>query len=145
MDESRVNTSYEFSRDENLLLSGLAQELMRLGVAVLVAGILLVLYIAVSFLDPVAVFQVSDAKHMVLAVVDYALWVVISLLVIYLSITVIRLAGPIRMITRTKGMDLTYLMDFVSRLTHICRLSFGSLIAICVLLVASLAIMILVF
>lgn len=145
MDESRVNTSYEFSRDENLLFSGLAQELMRLGVAVLVAGILLVLYIAVSFLDPVAVFQVSDAKHMVLAVVDYALWVVISLLVIYLSITVIRLAGPIRMITRTKGMDLTYLMDFVSRLTHICRLSFGSLIAICVLLVASLAMMILVF
>lgn len=145
MDESRVNTSYEFSRDENLLLSGLAQELMGLGVAVLVAGILLVLYIAVSFLDPVAVFQVSDAKHMVLAVVDYALWVVISLLVIYLSITVIRLAGPIRMITRTKGMDLTYLMDFVSRLTHICRLSFGSLIAICVLLVASLAMMILVF
>jgi hypothetical protein len=145
MDESRVNTSYEFSRDENLLLSALARELMRLGAAVLVAGILLVLYIVVSFLDPVAIFQVSDARHMVLAAVDYALWVVISLLVIYLSATVIRLAGPIRMITRTKGMDLTYLMDFVSRLTHICRLSFGSLIAICVLLVASLVMMILVF
>ena len=145
MDESRANTSYEFSRDENLLLPGLAQELMRLGVAVLVAGILLVLYIVVSFLDLVAGIQVSDAKHMVLAVADYALWVVISLLVIYLSVTIIRLAGPIRMITRTKGMDLTYLMDFVSRLTHICRLSFGSLIAICVLLVASLEMMILVF
>lgn len=140
-----ITTKYEFTEEENLLLSGLAKGLLKLGTAVLVAGMLLVLYIVISFFDPVPVFSISDTKFAILSTADYALWVMISALVIYLSITVIKLSVPIRLITKTTGADISYLMDFVKSLTRISGLSFISLIAICILLMISLVLMILVF
>ena len=146
MDELKETvTKYEFTGGENLLLSGLARGLLKLGVAVLVAGMLLVLYIVISFFDPVPLLSISDTKYAVLSAADYALWVLISILVIYLSITVIKLSFPIRLITKTTGTDISYLMSFVKSLTRIAGLSFMSLIAICILLLISLVLMILVF
>jgi len=138
-------TKYEFTEEENLLLSGLARGLLKLGVAVLIAGVLLVIYIVISFFDPGALLSISDTKYAVLSAADYALWVLISGLVIYLSITVIKLSVPIRLITKTTGTDISYLMSFVKSLTRIAGLSFMSLIAICILLLISLVLMILVF
>jgi hypothetical protein len=146
MDELKeMATKYEFTEEENLLLSGLARGLMKLGVAVLVAGILLVAYIVISFFDPVPLIFISDTKYAVLSAADYALWVLISGLVIYLSVTVIKLSVPIRLITKTTGTDISYLMSFVKSLTRIAGLSFMSLVAICILLLISLVLMILVF
>ncbi|MCX5809220.1 MAG: hypothetical protein NTX36_07605 [Proteobacteria bacterium] len=146
MDELKeMVTKYEFTEEENLLLSGLARGLLKLGVAVLVAGMLLVLYIVISFFDPVPLLSISDTKYAVLSTADYALWVLISVLVIYLSVTVIKLSVPIRLITKTTGTDISYLMSFVKSLTRIAGLSFVSLIAICILLLISLVLMILVF
>lgn len=146
MDELKeMVTKYEFTEEENLLLSGLARGLLKLGVAVLIAGVLLVFYIVISFFDPMALISISDTKYAVLSAADYALWVLISVLVIYLSITVIKLSVPIRLITKTTGMDISYLMSFVKSLTRIAGLSFMSLIAICILLLISLVLMILVF
>lgn len=145
MSGSKEGRTYEFTPDQNLMLQGLARGLTKLGVAVLVAGLLSVAYIMISFFDPVSVLDVSDAKHYLLATVDYGLWVLISLLVVYLSVTIIGLARPIRMITSTAGADVSFLMDFVSRLTGICNRAFVILLVICLFLLVSLLMMILVF
>ncbi len=145
MNGSSGNRTYEFTSDQNLLLQGLAGGLIRLGVTILVAGLLFAAYILVSFFDPIPILDVGEAKHYVLSTVDYGLWVLISLLVVYLSVTVIRLAGPIRMITATTGADVSFLMDFVKSLTGLCSRAFVILLIVCIFLVVSLLMMILVF
>ena len=136
---------YEFSESENLVLSVLSKHLRKLGVAVLIGGLLFVAYLVVSFLDPISLVEVSDTQNMVLSTIDYALWVLIALLVIYLSIMTIHMAKPIRLIAETTGADITHLMDFLDHLSRVSRTSFRALIAICILMAASLVLLILVF
>jgi hypothetical protein len=145
MDRPEQTKTYEFNQEENLLLGGLSKGLLRLGGVVLIGGILLVIYIVLSFIDPMALVPVNETKYAILSTADYALWVLISLLVIYLSVTIIRLTGPIRLIIGTSGADMVLLMAFVKRLTTLCRLSFVTLVVICGLLIVSLLMMILVF
>jgi hypothetical protein len=140
-----AKSKYEFSEEENNQLSRLAGELARLGKIILLAGVLLIAYIVLSFVDPQSIIQLSDAKHMALAAVDYALWVFIALLVIYLSVTVIRLSKPVQLIVSTRGADISHLMSFVGELCSIARRSFSLLVIVCVLLFVSLGLMILVF
>ena len=87
----------------------------------------------------------SDTKHMILAGIDYCLWILISMLVIYVSIMVIRLVKPIRLIATTAGADISHLMEFVRSLTSMSRTTYISLTVICVIMAASLVMMILVF
>jgi len=136
---------YEFGENENLALSALSKNLHQLGVAILVAGLLFVAYLVVSFIDPIALLSLSDTKSTMLGIVDYGLWIVIAILVIYLSISVIRLAGPIGQIVKTRGADMTHLMDFVGDLTRMLRVSFSALIVVCLLLAVSLLLLVLVF
>ncbi len=136
---------YEFNEAENNRLSILSRQLGKLGKIILAAGILLVAYIVLSFVDPQPIFNVGDTRHAILSVVDYALWVVISLLVIYVSVAVIRLGKPIGLIVSTKGADISHLMQFVEDLRRIARLSFVLLALVCVLLAVSLVLMLLVF
>lgn len=145
MDEAPKLKTYEFSEDENYQLSRLARELTRLGKVILLAGVLLIAYIVLSFVDPQSIIQLSDAKSMSLAAVDYGIWAVIALLVIYLSLTVIRLSRPLRLIVSTVGADIRHLMEFVDELCRISRRCFSLLIIVCVLLFLSLGLMILVF
>jgi hypothetical protein len=145
MTEAQKPKTYEFSEEENDRLSRLAGELTRLGRIILLAGVLLVAYIVLSFVDPQSIIQISDAKNVGLAAVDYALWVFIALLVIYLSITVIRLSRPLKLIVSTKGADIGHLMNFVDELCRISRRSFSLLVIVCVLLLVSLGLMVLVF
>jgi hypothetical protein len=137
--------TYEFTDEENELLASLAKGLLKVGIMVFIAGALLVIYIVIAFFDPVALFDVGDAKEYVLAAVDYALWVLIAFLVIYLSVAVIRLSSPIRQIMATSGADISHLIDFVKDLTRIIRLSLVTLLIICALLTVSLVMMVLVF
>jgi hypothetical protein len=136
---------YEFSENENLTLSVLSENLHKLGILILAAGLLFVAYLVVSFIDPTAILSLSDTKSTMLGVVDYGLWIVIAILVIYLSITVIRLSGPIGQIVKTSGADISHLMHFVHDLTNMLRISFVALVAICVLLAISLMLLVLVF
>ena len=145
MTQPDTGKGFEFGSEQNELLLGLSRDLTRLGIAILIAGVLLVLYLVVSFVDPVAVLQVSDARHMVLSVMDYAVWGLIAVLVIYMSVTIIKLAIPVKMIATTSGMDIQHLMDFVKNLGTLSRVSFASLIVICVLMIISLAMLILIF
>jgi hypothetical protein len=145
MDENRETCKYEFSPDENKLLAGLSRELLKLGILILIGGLLFVTYIIISFIDPPPLFEVSDTRHMILAGVDYCLWILICILVIYVSVMVIKLAKPIRLIASTAGADITYLMEFVRNLTIMSRITFVSLIVICVLMAISLIMMVLVF
>lgn len=145
MDQRAEKDKYEFTPEENLALRDLSTGLMRLGVMVLIAGLLFVSYIILSFIDPPSLVTVSDALDTALAALDYAIWVFISLLVIFLSVMIIKLARPIRLIADTRGLDITHLMDFVGNLTFMSRVSFVSLIAVCALILASLIMMILVF
>jgi hypothetical protein len=52
MSDIKGTTKYEFSESESLMLSALSRHLHRLGVVVLVAGLLLVAYLVVCFMDP---------------------------------------------------------------------------------------------
>lgn len=136
---------YEFGENENLALSALSKNLHQLGVVILMAGLLFVAYLVVSFIDPIALLSLSDTKSTMLGIVDYGIWIVIAILVIYLSITVIRLAGPIGQIVKTRGADMTHLMNFVGDLTSMLRVSFSALIVVCLLLAVSLVLLVLVF
>jgi hypothetical protein len=145
MTDTRGTSKYEFSENEHLTLLALSKNLRKLGVVILVAGLLFVAYLVVSFIDPAALKSVSDAKSAMLGVVDYGLWIIIAILVIYLSITIIRLAGPVGQIVKTSGADITHLMDFVQDLTRMLRISFVALIVVCLLQAVSLMLLVLVF
>jgi hypothetical protein len=145
MADIQGTNKYEFSENENLALSALSKNLHQLGVVILVAGLLFVAYLVVSFIDPIALLSLSDRKSTMLGIVDYGLWIVIAILVIYLSIAVIRLAGPIGQIVKTRGADMTHLMNFVGDLTSMLRVSFSALIVVCLLLAVSLVLLVLVF
>ncbi|MBP1733939.1 MAG: hypothetical protein H6Q53_226 [Deltaproteobacteria bacterium] len=145
MADIQGTNKYEFSENENLALSSLSKNLHQLGVVILVAGLLFVAYLVVSFIDPISLLSLSDTKSTMLGIVDYGIWIVIAILVIYLSITVIRLAGPIGQIVKTRGADMTHLMNFVGDLTSMLRVSFSALIVVCLLLAVSLLLLVLVF
>jgi hypothetical protein len=145
MADIQGTNKYEFSENENLALSVLSKNLHQLGVVILVAGLLFVAYLVVSFIDPISLLSLSDTKSTMLGIVDYGIWIVIAILVIYLSITVIRLAGPIGQIVKTRGADMTHLMNFVGDLTSMLRVSFSALIVVCLLLAVSLLLLVLVF
>jgi hypothetical protein len=142
MTENKDAACFEFGPDHNLSLLRLSRSLLRLGLAVLIAGLLFVAYLAVSFFDPASVVTVSDT---VLAVVDYALWGVMALLVICLSILVMRLAKPLRLITETAGADVSHLMRFIGDLTRLVTICFWGLSVICLLMAVSLVLLVLVF
>jgi hypothetical protein len=145
MTDMKDSACFEFGKSENEALSSLSRSLHRLGIVVLAGGILFVVYLVLSFVDPKALLVVSDTKSSILAVVDYALWIVIALLLVYLSIMVLRLAKPIRLITETTGADMGHLMEFVGDLTRLSQVCFWGIVAICLLIVASLGLLVLVF
>ena len=136
---------YEFTVDQNHVLSEVAADLARAGKAILAAGILTGIYIVLTFVDPRELVVVSESGHAFLSAIDYILWILIALLVICVSITVIRLAVPLNLIATTSGKDITHLMEFMKELGRICRLCTTCLIVICVLLAASLGLAIVVF
>lgn len=145
MADTKETICFEFGKDENLVLSELSLSLRRLGVIVLVAGLFFVAYLVISFIDPVPLLAVSDARNVALASADYALWILIALLVIYLSVMVVRLARPIRLIAETTGADVGHLMEFAKGLTRLSRTCFSALVVICVLMATSLVLLVLVF
>jgi len=136
---------FEFGKRENMVLSELSRNLHKLGIIVLIGGLLFAAYLLVSFLDPMAVVVVSNSKGAVLSAVDYALWMLIALLLIYLSLMVVRLAKPIRLITETTGADISHLMEFAKDLTRMSRVSIWGVSTICSLVLVSLALLVLVF
>ena len=136
---------YEFTAEQNSMLSGLAEDLARAGKSILAAGTLTAVYIGFTFVDPREMMTVNESGHAFLSAVDYILWMLIALLVIYLSITVIRLAIPLKLIATTSGKDISHLMEFMKELGRICRLCSTCLIVVCVLLAASLGLAIVVF
>ena len=136
---------FEFGKSENAALSGLSRSLHKLGIIVFIGGVLFIIYLIVSFLDPVALLVVSDTKSTVLTAVDYFLWMVIALLVVYLSVMVVHLAKPIRLIAETTGADMGYLMEFAKDLTRLSHVCFWGILAICLLIVFSLILLVLVF
>jgi hypothetical protein len=145
MSDMKETTKYEFCESENLMLSALSRNLKKLGVVVLAAGLLFVAYLIVSFIDPVPLMSISDTKHALFGIVDWGLWGVIAVLVIYMSITLIRLAGPIGQIVKTSGADIPHLMHFAQDLTRMAGVAFIALIVVCLLLAVSLVFLVLIF
>lgn len=136
---------YEFTVEQNRILSSVATDLARAGKAILAAGVLTAVYIILTFFDPRELITVSESGQAFLAAADYMLWVLIALLVIGVSFAVIRLAAPLKLMATTSGKDISHLMEFMKELGRICRLCSTCLIVICVLLAASLALAIVVF
>jgi hypothetical protein len=139
------NGKYEFSPGENQVLLTLSRGLHRLGFLIFIAGILFTSYLVVSYLDLEAIVEISDSRSMMLNAADYGLWIIIALLVIYLSVMVVHLARPIKLIVKTTGADMTNLMHFLRDLTRMVRICFCTLIVVCVLMAASLLLLIFVY
>jgi hypothetical protein len=144
-DHNSDKGTYEFDFEENQVLLILSRSLHKLGRLIFVAGLLFVIYLVVAYLDPESVVVVSDTRSMLLNAVDYGLWIVIALLVMYLSVMVIHLALPIRLIVETTGADMTNLMHFLRDLTRMIRICFSTLLVVCVLMAISLVLLIVVF
>jgi hypothetical protein len=136
---------YEFTAEQNRILSGLAASLARAGKTLLAAGILTAVYIVFGFVDPGALVTVSETGHAFLSAADYVLWILIALIVIGASFAVIRLAAPLRLMATTSGHDISHLMEFMKELGRICRLCATFAIVVCVLLALSLSLAIVVF
>jgi hypothetical protein len=136
---------YEFTAEQNSILSDLAADLARAGKSILAAGILTAIYIVLTFVDPRELVTVNESGHVFLSAVDYILWMLIALLVIGLSFAVIRLAIPLKLIATTSGKDISHLMEFMKELGRICRLCSTCLIVVCMLLAASIGLAIVVF
>ena len=136
---------HEFTPEQNRTLSHVAAALARAGKAILIAGILTAIYIVLTFVDPRELVNVSENGRAFLTAADYILWVLIALVVIYISTTVMRLAVPLKLIAVTSGKDISHLMEFMTELGRISRVCSTCLIVICILLGASLALAIVVF
>jgi hypothetical protein len=136
---------YEFTAEQNRILSGVATDVGRAGKAILAAGVLTAIYIVLTFLDPQELVAVSETGRAFLSAVDSILWIIIAIIVIYVSITVLRMAIPLKLIATTSGKDISHVMEFVQELGRVCRVCFKCVIAICVLLGASLSLAIAVF
>jgi len=136
---------YEFTAEQNRILSGVAKDLGRAGKAILAAGILMAIYIVLTYVDPRELVTVNESGQAFLSEVDYFLWALIALLVIGVSFAVIRLAVPLRLIATTSGKDISHLMEFMKEPGRNSRLYSTCLTVICVLLGASLGLAIVVF
>lgn len=136
---------YEFNADENAVLLNLSKDLHRLGLLVGAAGVLFALYLLVSYLNPESLLPVSESRSMILNAVDYGLWLLIAALVIYVSFMVVHLARPIKQIVETTGADMVNLMHFLRDMTRMVQTCFYALIVVCVLMTASLLLLIFVF
>jgi len=145
MTEKTDTGKYEFNPGENQVLLNLAKGLHKLGILIFLTGLLFVIYLIVSYLDPAALMAVSDTRSLVFNAVDYGLWIIIALLVVYLSLMVIHLARPIRLIVETAGADMPNLMAFLGDLTRMTRICFCTLLAVCLLMAVSLSLLVLVF
>ncbi len=141
----RTYMDYEFTAEQNRTLADVAADLSRAGKAILSAGILTAVYVVLTFVDPRELMVVNESGRAFLTTADYMLWVLIALLVIYVSITVIRLAVPLKLIATTSGKDISHLMEFMKELGRICRICSTCLIVACVLLAASIGLAIVVF
>ncbi|MDQ5984769.1 MAG: hypothetical protein CSYNP_00465 [Syntrophus sp. SKADARSKE-3] len=133
---------YEFSPVENNVLLALSKGLHRLGFLVFAVGTLFTVYLLVAYFDP---GDISSERQMILNAVDYGLWIIIAILVIYLSIMIVRLAWPLKQIVETTGADMAYLMSFLQELISMVRTCFLTLIVVCVLMMVSLLMLIFVF
>lgn len=144
-DNADQGKKYEFDSHQNQVLLTLSRNLHQLGCLIFAAALLFVVYLVVSYLDPASVVEVSETRGMLLNAVDYGLWIVIALLVMYLSVMVVHLARPIRRIVETTGADMTNLMHFLQDLTRMVRICFGTLLVVCALMAVSLALLVAVF
>ena len=136
---------YEFNAGENKVLWTLFKDLHRLGLLMGVIGMLFVVYLLVAYLDPQALIPVSESRSMILNAVDYGLWIVIAGLIIYVSVSVMHLARPIRKIVETSGADMVNLWHFLNDLTRMIAICFYALIVVAVLMTVSLLLLIFVF
>jgi hypothetical protein len=136
---------YEFNPSENRVLLTLSRDLHRLGLFILLTGVLFIIYLVVAYLDPAALMDLSEAKTAMMNAIDYGLWIIIALLVIYLSIMVVRLARPVRRIAETSGADMVNLMKFLMDLTRLVRICFNTLMVVCILMLGSFLLLIVVF
>ena len=136
---------YEFSAGENKVLRTLFKDLHGLGLLMGVIGLLFTVYLLVAYFDPASLMPVSESRSMILNAVDYGLWIIIALLIVYVSASVMHLARPIRQIVETKGADMENLWHFLNDLTRMVAICFYALILVAILMMVSLLLLIFVF
>ncbi len=114
----------EFGTKDNELILKLAKDLVRLGVAVLVAGILLMAYSVFSYLGAPILLSTEEILRGLTA-----------LFIIFISMIVFRLAVPMKMIATTSTLHTEYFMSFVKNLRILSGVSIAGLIFFCCLII----------
>ncbi len=124
---------YEFSADENKIFEGLVRNLSRSGLVVVIASLILLAYHLIAYFG----VSLGKAGASWITYVDYAVWVLISLLGVVIGVLLIRATAAFAALIRTQGDDLAHLMQGIMRLAEILHLVFLAAVGASVLLVIS--------
>ena len=124
---------YEFSADENKVFARLVRNLMRSGLAVVVASLILLAYHLVTY------FEISLGKDgsSLITYVDYALWFSISVIGVIIGALLMRATKAFAAVIRTEGDDLAHLMQGLARLADLLNLVFWATAGASLLLAVS--------
>jgi hypothetical protein len=121
MSTSRTTgAGYEFSADENKIFERLVRNMARSGVVAVVASLVLLAYHFVDFFG----VSLGKAGSPIIVYVDYAAWILISVLGVAAGVLLIRATAAFKALIHTEGDDLAHLMQGMKRLGDILGLIF---------------------
>jgi hypothetical protein len=115
-----AGAGYEFSAEENEIFERLVRNMARSGLVVVIASVILLGY---HFIDYFGV-SLGKAGPAAILYVDYAVWILISLLGVSIGVLLIRATAGFKALIHTEGDDLAHLMQGMARLADILGLVF---------------------
>lgn len=113
-------TGYEFSAEENKTFERLTRNMSRSGIVVIIASLILLGYHFIAYFG----VSLGKAASPVIMYLDYAVWILISLIGVVIGVLLIRATVAFAALVHTEGNDLDHLMHGMTRLAHILGLVF---------------------
>ena len=124
---------YEFSAEENKTFERLVRNMSRSGLVVVIASLILLGYHFIEYFG----VSLGKAASPVIIYVDYAVWILISLIGTVIGVLLIRATAAFKALIRTEGDDLAHLMHGMTRLADILGLVFWAAAGASMLLTVS--------
>ncbi len=124
---------YEFSAEENKTFERLVRNLSRSGLVVIIASLVLLAYHFIDYFG----LSLGKTASPVIVYVDYAVWLLISVIGVLIGVLLIRATAAFTALIRTEGDDLAHLMHGMARLADVLGLVFWAAAGASVLLTFS--------
>ena len=109
---------YEFSAEENKTFERLVRNMSRSGIVVIIASLILLGYHFIAYFG----VSLGKAASPVITYLDYAVWILISLIGVVIGVLLLRATTAFAALIRTEGDDVAHLMQGMKRLADILGL-----------------------